>query len=203
MKRSSGWFPMVTLAICSACGAQSLWQNAENAGLPIGTAVRPSLFSERLGAATLAREFRMVEAEDAIKWLTLRPDKTTYGFHESDEVVRFAQIHPMRVRGHCLVWDHNHPDWLMQGHFTSEQLSLLLHEHIDRGLKHYAGQVFVWDAVNGALDEKGEWRDSIWYNRHGFGLSEKGTLTSRRFSAGRIRRTRKRNFFTTMRKAKE
>jgi endo-1,4-beta-xylanase len=81
----------------------------------------------------------------------------------------------MKVRGHCLVWGRYNPDWLTQGHFTSQQLAQLLHEHITRVMKHYEGQVFAWDVVNEALDENGNVRDSIWYNQPGVGFAGKGT----------------------------
>ncbi len=116
----------------------------------------------------------MVEAEDAMKWWILRPDRATFDFRQGDEVVRFAQAHQMKVRGHCLLWGRYNPDWLMQGHFTSRQLSRLLHEHISRVMRHYAGQVFAWDVVNEALDENGSVRDSLWYNQPGIG-SRRGT----------------------------
>jgi endo-1,4-beta-xylanase len=150
-------------------------QKAENAGVLVGTAVRPSQLSETAYASTLAREFNMVEAEDAMKWWVLRPDADTYDFRQGDEVVRFAQAHQMKVRGHCLVWGRYNPDWLTQGHFTSQQLSRLLQEHITRVMKHYAGRVFAWDVVNEALDENGNVRDSLWYNQPGIGLSQPAT----------------------------
>jgi endo-1,4-beta-xylanase len=162
-------------AMASVCCAQSLRQEADNAGLLIGTAVRPSQLSETAYAATLAREFSMVEAEDAMKWWVLRPDPAIYNFRQGDEVVRFAQAHQMKIRGHCLVWGRYNPDWLTQGHYTTRHLSRLLHEHINRVMKHYAGQVFAWDVVNEALDENGEVRDSLWYDQPGIGLSGKGT----------------------------
>jgi endo-1,4-beta-xylanase len=166
---------ILILATASIFGAQSLRQTADHDGVLIGAAVRPSLLSERAYASTLAREFNMIEPEDAMKWLTLRPDQKTYDFRQGDDIVHFARANQMKVRGHCLVWDHNNPDWLTQGHFTSKQLSRLLREHITRVMKHYRGQVFAWDVVNEGVDEKGEVRDSIWYNRPGIGLAEKGT----------------------------
>ncbi len=162
-------------AITSACCAQSLRQAADRDGVFVGTAVRPSQLSEAAYASTLAREFNMAEAEDAMKWWVLRPDRITYDFHEGDEVVRFAQAHHMKVRGHCLVWGRYNPEWLTQGHYTVEQLSKLLREHITRVMRHYSGQVFAWDVVNEALDENGAVRDSLWYNQPGIGLSGKGT----------------------------
>jgi endo-1,4-beta-xylanase len=152
----------------------TLRQAADQAEVLLGAAVRPSLFSEAAYSATLAREFNMVEPEDAMKWWTLRHDRITFDFREGDEVVRFAQAHNMKVRGHCLVWDHNNPDWLTQGHFTPAELSHLLQDHISTVMKHYAGQVFAWDVVNEVLDENGHLRDSPWYNQPGIGLANNG-----------------------------
>jgi endo-1,4-beta-xylanase len=132
------------------------------------------MFSEAAYSATLAREFNMVEPENEMKWWTIRRDEG-FDFRDGDAVVKFAQVHGMKVRGHCLVWDHNNPQWLAQGQFTPSQLSTLLREHIMTVVKHYAGQVFAWDVVNEALNETGEVKDSIWYNQPGIGLSGKGT----------------------------
>jgi endo-1,4-beta-xylanase len=166
---------LLAFAIASISSAQSLRQAAESAGVLIGAAVRPSQLSETAYATTLAREFNMAEAEDVMKWHTLRPEKDIFDFRAGDEIVRFAQLHNMKIRGHCLVWGRDNPDWLRQPHFTTRQLYRLLHEHIALVMKHYAGQVFAWDVINEALDENGEVRDSIWYNQPGIGSSAKGT----------------------------
>jgi len=173
--RYSRRFAILVLGITSICCAQSLRQAADRDGMLVGTAVRPSQLSELAYASTLAREFNMVEAEDAMKWWVLRPDQATYDFRQGDEVVRFAQAHQMKVRGHCLVWGRYNPDWLTQGHFTTQQLSQLLQEHITRVMQRYAGQVFAWDVVNEALDENGSVRDSLWYNQPGIGLAGQGS----------------------------
>ena len=159
----------------ATCCAQTLRLEADKDGLLVGTAVRWAQLSEPAYASTLAHEFNMLEPEDAMKWAALRPDEATYDFRQGDDLVRFAQEHRMKIRGHCLVWDHNNPDWLSTGHFTSNELSRLLREHITRVMRHYAGQVFAWDVINEALDENGKVRDSIWYNRPGIGFSGQGT----------------------------
>lgn len=141
----------------------------------IGTAVRPAHLSEAAYASTLAAEFNLVEAEDAMKWRALRPDKSTFDFRQGDAVVRFAQAHNMKVRGHCLVWGRDNPDWLMNGNFSAKQLSRLLHQHLARVVKHYADHVFAWDVINEALDEQGNLRDSIWYNQPGIGFAKNET----------------------------
>lgn len=154
--------------------AITLREAAGHAHILVGTAVRPSLFSEAAYSETLAREFNMVEPEDAMKWWVVRRNEDAFDFREADEVVQFARAHGMKVRGHCLVWDHDNPKWLAAGTFNSAELSRLLQEHISTVMKHYAGQVFAWDVVNEALDEKGQFKDSPWHNRPGIGLSAKG-----------------------------
>jgi endo-1,4-beta-xylanase len=153
----------------------TLRQAAERAGILIGTAVRAGLLSEPDYAATLGREFNMVEPEDAFKWWVIRRNEDTFDFRQGDEIVAFAQAHGMKVRGHCLVWDHSNPAWLEAGHFRPDQLSQLLQQHIVRVMQHYAGKVFAWDVVNEALDENGQFKDSPWYNRPGIGFSGKGS----------------------------
>jgi endo-1,4-beta-xylanase len=178
MKRTSwlavSWPIFFLLARAVPVAPQTLRSTADGAGILIGAAVRPSLFSEPAYAQTLSREFNMVEAEDAMKWQVIRRNRDEFDFREADEVVRFAEAHGMRVRGHCLVWDHDNPAWLAQGNYTSAELSRRLHEHISTVVAHFAGRVFAWDVVNEALDENGRFRDSPWYNHPGIGLSANG-----------------------------
>lgn len=153
----------------------TLRQAADRADFLIGTAVRPYALSEPAYSETLGREFNLIEPEDAMKWWTLRRNEGTFDFREGDRIVGFAQAHRMRVRGHCLVWDHDNPKWLTEGHLTPTQLSGLLQQHIATVMKHYAGQVFAWDVVNEAFDQNGKLKPSPWYNQPGIGLSDKGT----------------------------
>jgi endo-1,4-beta-xylanase len=165
---------IVASTILLGASSPSLREAANSSGVLMGAAVRPSLFSEAAYTETLAHEFNMVEPEDVMKWWVVRRHADKFDFREGDEVVQFAKVHGMKVRGHCLVWDHNNPEWLAQGHFTPAELSHLLQEHITAVMKHYAGQVFAWDVVNEALDETGQFKDSPWFNQPGIGLADKG-----------------------------
>jgi len=164
------WFVVAVLAIS---GPHSLRDAADSAGMLVGAAVRPYLFPEAAYSATLGHEFNLVQPENAMKWPDLRPSENRFDFRDADAVVRYAQVHGMKVRGHCLVWDHYNPDWLTQAHYTPAQLSHLLQEHIATVMKHYSGQVFAWDVVNEAMDENGHFKDSPWYNQPGIGLAGK------------------------------
>ena len=136
----------------------------------IGTAARASQLSEGLYAATLAREFNMLEPEDELKWEVSHPAPTTFDFLPADRLVTFARMHHMKVRGHTLVWQHQIPPWLEQGTFSAAQLNRLLKEHIDTVVGHYRGQIFAWDVVNEAFDENGQLRSTIWSNNPGIGV---------------------------------
>jgi len=164
------WLAVAVLAIS---GPRSLRDAADSAGVLVGAAARPYLFSEAAYSAALAHEFNMVQPENAMKWPDLRPTASGFDFRDGDAVVRFAQAHGMKVRGHCLVWHQYNPEWLTQGHFTPPQLSHLLQEHVSTVMKHYAGLVFAWDVVNEALDENGRFKDSLWYNQPGIGMAGK------------------------------
>ncbi len=165
---------LVCLAATPGSG-QALRDRADSIGVQIGTAVRPAQFPENAYAATLAREFNMVEAEDAMKWWVLRPDRATFDFTQADQVVAFAEAHRLKVRGHTLVWGRTNPAWLTGAGFTAEQLSQLLREHITTVVTRYRGKVFAWDVVNEAFDERGGIRPSIWYDQPGIGLAGQST----------------------------
>lgn len=155
--------------------AQSLRAGADRSGILIGAAVDPRHFAEASYAATLAREFNLVEPENVMKWGTLRPGQKTFNFGPGDRVVAFARAHGMKVRGHCLLWSEYNPAWLAKGNFTPEQLNSMLREHITKVMKHYAGKVFAWDVVNESFLADGSVETSIWYDSPGIGLKGKGT----------------------------
>lgn len=138
-------------------------------GILIGTAVRPAQLSEAAYAATLAREFNMVEPEDALKWEVVHPERESFDFSLADQVVDFAMRHDMKVRGHTLVWHRQNPKWLTEGSYTSADLSEILEHHIKTVVGHYRGKVFAWDVVNEAFDElhPGELRSTIWRDQPG------------------------------------
>ena len=166
---------IVTLLQCVQVSAQTLRREADRAGVLVGAAVDPRRFNEADYTRTLAREFNLVEPENAMKWGTIRPDRETFNFGPGDAVVAFARAHGMKVRGHCLLWSEYNPAWLTRGNFTPEQLNATLREHITKVMKHYAGRVFAWDVVNESFLADGTVETSVWYDSPGIGFKGKGT----------------------------
>ena len=152
---------------------QSLRDAAQASGLLAGTAVRPAALSEPAYASTLAREFNMLEPEDALKWEVVHPEPQSYDFSQADQIVDFATRHGMKVRGHALVWHRQNPKWLTEGKYTSGELAEILEKHIKTVAGHYRGKIFAWDVVNEAFDElrPGELRSTIWRDQPGIAIA--------------------------------
>jgi len=174
MVRALAWIASLMLVAVPA-SSQTLRESAERSGLLVGAAARPGQLSEPLYAATLAREFNMVEPEDAMKWEVVHPAPETFDFSQGDRIVTFAISHQMKVRGHTLVWHQQNPRWLSEGQHTPEQLARILEQHIKTVVGHYRGKVFAWDVVNEAFDEggAGRLRSTIWHDQPGIGRAGK------------------------------
>ncbi len=170
-------FVLATAAFCLGFGAgypeQSLRETARGAGLLIGAAVRPAQLSEVAYASTLAREFNMLEPEDALKWEVVHPAPQSFDFSQADQIVDFAARYGMKVRGHTLVWHRQNPKWLTEGKYTSSELAEILEKHIKTVAGHYRGRIFAWDVINEAFDElrPGELRSTIWRDQPGIASS--------------------------------
>jgi endo-1,4-beta-xylanase len=166
------------LGFGAAAPEPSLRQAARASGVLIGAAVRPAQLAEAAYASTLAREFNMLEPEDALKWEVVHPEPQRYDFSQADQVVDFARQHDMKVRGHTLVWHRQNPPWLADGKYSSTQLAQILENHIKTVVGRYRGKIFAWDVVNEAFDElhPGELRVTLW--REGLASSDELKATS-------------------------
>src|SRR2546426_2287501 len=187
--------------IAPLCWAQSLRREADCTGILVGTAVRTSQFSESAYATTLVREFNMMQAEDVMKWSTIRPDRQTFNFTLGDQVVDFAQAHDMKVRGHTLLWGRHNPEWLNGADYNPGMLSELLRDHITK---------------SSTIEEKSS--PGTWSTRHSMKMESSGarsgmtgpasaspvkeTLISSRLSVGRTRPIQMCSSFITMPRAK-
>ncbi len=161
----------------------TLREAAQHSGMLIGAAVRPAQLSEAAYASTLAREFNMVEPEDALKWEVVHPERERFDFSQADQIVDFALRHEMKVRGHTLVWHRQNPAWLAEGKFTSGELAGILEKHIRTVVGHYRGKIFAWDVVNEGFDEvrPGTLRSTIWRDRPGIGPEQSYSYMERCF----------------------
>ena len=134
----------------------------------LGTAVDvEALAQDDRYRSLLARKFESVTAENVMKWYAVEPQRGVDDFAAADRLVRFARRHGQSVYGHTLIWHNQLPAWLTEGEFTKAELARIMRRHIFAVVGHFRGKVRAWDVVNEAIDDNGQWRDTIFYRAFG------------------------------------
>jgi endo-1,4-beta-xylanase len=132
-------------------GSGSLKAHAAARGLLAGCAVNAALLREEEGYRTLlAEQCSIVVPENCMKWHTLRPTADTYDFTDADNLVAFAEVHGMKVRGHNFVWHESIPAWFATT-VNKDNAQKFLVDHIHAVGGRYKGKIHSWDVVNEAI----------------------------------------------------
>jgi endo-1,4-beta-xylanase len=147
--------------------AESLGDRAAAKGLLYGAATTANrLSSDADFAACVARECKILVAENDLKWKALRPAPDQFDFSQGDRLLDFTQRHNMQFRGHTLVWHDGLPDWF-EDTVTADNAEQFLRTHIQTVVSHYAGKMHSWDVVNEAVLPEHEkpygLRDTPWF----------------------------------------
>lgn len=143
---------------------------AQARGIAIGAAVdAEALQSDSQYRDILGQQFNILTPENAMKIVTIQPERNVYNFKDADAVVAFAMAHNMQVRGHVLVWGLNYvlPSWLTGGNFSRNTLIAILRDYIYTVVSRYRGRVSIWDVVNEAVDPNGSLGSSFWLQKIG------------------------------------
>jgi GH35 family endo-1,4-beta-xylanase len=128
---------------------------AEQNGKNIGVAVSSWKGNMEEGG----KQFNMLVAENEMKMETLQPQRGQFSFGSADGLVSFAQRNKMTMRGHCLVWHQQQPEWLSSDGkkndkgWTRQQALEIMKNHITNVMQHFKGKVTEWDVVNECLDD--------------------------------------------------
>lgn len=138
------------LAKPAAAQEPGLRDLARARGLSFGTAVRGQLLNDDAAlAAITAREADVIVPEWEGKWDALQPERDRFDFEPLRQVIRFAQAHHQRVRGHALLWHVAMPPWLepvlREG---PTQAAAALETHIGTVLRETRETIRDWDVVN-------------------------------------------------------
>lgn len=133
---------------------------------PVGAAVCPAVIKTHQDI--LKKHFNSVTPENHMKFALVHPEEKKWQFEGADAIVDFAVANRMKVRGHTLVWHNQIPDWVFldkKGSLASRDLLLeRMNEHITAMMQRYKKQVYCWDVVNEAIEDKGSeaFRQSKW-----------------------------------------
>ena len=96
-----------------------------------------------------------------------------------DKVLSLAKAKGLKLRGHCLVWHSQTPEWFFHEKYDVEKsytsasvMKQRMENYIRQVLTYckqkYPGVVYAWDVVNEAVEDNGEMRsNSNWYRTYG------------------------------------
>ena len=157
---------------------------ANQNGKHIGTAVstwKNDITNETLSdVKEIGIQFDMLVAENEMKFETLQPSRNVFSYGAADNLVAFAKRHNMIVRGHCLAWHSQVPEWVSsdgkkndKGWSRNEALQIL-ENHINNVAGHYKGKVKEWDVVNECLDDD---QTTVRTNPDGYDLRKQSVWT--------------------------
>ncbi|MFD0693673.1 endo-1,4-beta-xylanase [Paenibacillus sp. GCM10027628] len=106
----------------------------------------------------IARHYNSITAENQMKFGEIHPEEDRYAFEAADEIMDFAVRNGIAVRGHTLVWHNQTSDWVFEspsgGPPGRELLLSRMKQHIYTVAGRYKGQVYAWDVVNEAIEDK-------------------------------------------------
>jgi len=126
-------------------------KNGKNIGVALST--------WKAGADEAGRQFNMLVAENEMKMDALQPSRGQFSFGSADALVTRARNSNMTMRGHCLVWHMQQPEWLsVDGKKNDKKWSrsdalAIMKNHITTVMQHFKGKVTEWDVVNECLDD--------------------------------------------------
>ncbi|KAH7193777.1 glycoside hydrolase superfamily [Fusarium flagelliforme] len=143
---------------------------AQAAGLKyFGSAVDNGYLSDAAYAklANNVEEFGQLVPENGQKWETVEPTRDQFTYTTADVVPDLAKKNKQILRCHALTWHSQLPSWVEAGKFSKSELTEIIEAHIANVVEHYKGDCYAWDVVNEAIDDSGEWRDSVFYQTLG------------------------------------
>ena len=165
--------------LMSAAPMDILWSPAladTRDGIPYGVAIRTDFLETEPAYAEAVRKYcQVVVGEGGLKWIDLRPTRSTFEFDQPDRQIAFADANGMTMRGHTLIWYAAMPDWTTAID-TPRQAEFELNHHIEVVVGRYRGRIPNWDVVNEPISEdpenEGPLRDSLWLQQLGKGYIE-------------------------------
>lgn len=141
---------------------------AASSNINFGSAISPVFYMQADGGVyeyIAETEFGVMTPESSLKWEIINPLPGVFEFADMDNLVSFARINDMQVRGHPLVWHRSLPEWVEQTNATTRETHM--REFIKRMIDRYADDFTFWDVVNEPVAADGGLRNSLWLEAMG------------------------------------
>jgi endo-1,4-beta-xylanase len=125
---------------------------------PIGVAIPSSALDDANMREMIKKHFNSVTAEWEMKLGPIWISEDNFNFTNADKYVDFITANHMRLRGHCLIWHIEQPDWIFKDstnpakQVSKEVLIQRMKKYISTVVGRYKGKIQCWDVVNEAID---------------------------------------------------
>lgn len=135
--------------------------------------------SENFNRITMGNEMKpesLLDWEATEKSKDGMPEIRTEGL---DQILQTAKENDLKLRGHCLVWHSQTPDWFFakdyepsNGLADKKTMQRRMETYIKKVLtycqENYPGVIYAWDVVNEGMGDDGGYRtESSWYETYG------------------------------------
>ena len=101
----------------------------------------------------LVQHFDSITCENEMKYSSVCGENGEYDYSNADLIYHFALENGIDMRGHTLVWHNQTPQFI----FAEKDPTLLkerLKNHISNMAQRYDQNVYAWDVVNEAIEDK-------------------------------------------------
>ena len=137
----------------------------------IGVAVSMSNLTSPDRAMLIIEQFNSMTAENDMKPVLTQPKEGQWNFSNSNNIMRFAAMNNIPLRGHCLIWHNQTGNYMFydkKGKLVSKKVLFeRMKNHIDTVMGRYKGRVYAWDVVNEAISDDPNaphpYRESLYY----------------------------------------
>lgn len=128
----------------------------------------------------LLKHFNSLTTENYMKPEILMMKDGSYNWENADKIVKFARDNHLFLRGHCLVWHNQTPDWFFKNdkgnYVDSTTMYRRMEKYMTDVITHFKSDVYCWDVVNEAISdvESENYRtNSGWFKTCGTGFVER------------------------------
>lgn len=154
----------------------------------VGVAVNPYQLKDPEMSKLIRENFNSITMENAMKPENILDQAASENSADEmpeintenlDEVLSLAKENNLSLRGHCLVWHNQTPEWFFCEKYDAgndrvdkNTMKKRMESYIKKVLtycqENYPGVVYAWDVVNEACEDSGGYRtNSKWYEAYG------------------------------------
>lgn len=154
----------------------------------VGVAVNPYQLKDEQTKKIILENFNSITMENGMKPEAILDQRASENSKDGmpaineenlEECLSLAKDNGLVLRGHCLVWHNQTPEWFFcekydagNAKVNKETMKKRMESYIKKVLsfcqEKYPGVVYAWDVVNEACDDGGGYRtSSLWYEIYG------------------------------------